>query len=180
MSFNAKLKIMLICLVLFVGLDQSCKFLAIEHLKNQESISLLGEFLTLVYAENTGAFLGLGGSLSREVRVLFFVLIVIFGLGGMCWYLLKRNVSKLNLYAYSFILAGGVGNLIDRIFRANGAVVDFLLFDTGVILNLGFITIPLKTGIVNSADVVIVAGVFMALLNEYCFEKQKTHSKVYL
>ena len=177
MGLNYKLQIMVICLILFVGLDQAFKYLAIEHLKNQESISLLGGFLTLVYAENTGAFLGLGGSLSREVRVLVFVLIVVFGLGGMCWYLLKHEISKLNLYAYSFILAGGVGNLIDRIFRANGAVVDFLLFDTGGNLNLGFINIPLRTGIVNSADIVIVAGVLMALVHEYYFEKRKRVQK---
>ena len=162
-----KIKIIFINLVVLVSLDQIFKYLAIQYLKDQESMSWLGGFLTLVYAENTGAFLGLGGNWAREVRVIIFVMVVILGLGSLIWYLLKNEVSKLNLYAYSFILAGGAGNLIDRIFRKNGAVVDFLLFDTGVTLDLSLIQIPLRTGVVNSADVVIVAGVILAFANEY-------------
>ncbi|AZZ37264.1 signal peptidase II [Bdellovibrio sp. qaytius] len=166
-----KIKIIWINLVVLVGLDQIFKYLAIQYLKGQESVSWLGGFLTLVYAENTGAFLGFGGNWGREIRIFFFVMIVILGLGSLIWYLLKNEVSKLNLYAYSFILAGGAGNLIDRIFRKNGAVVDFLLFDTGKTLDLSIIQIPLRTGVVNSADVVIVAGVVLAFANEYYSRK---------
>lgn len=118
-----------------------------------------------IYAENPGAFLGLGGGWSREMRFVVFAIVVLVGLGGMLWYLIKKEDSKINLYAYSFILAGGCGNLWDRVVHQKGHVVDFMLIEVWG---------PLRTGVFNLADVAIVIGVLLALTGEYLLDKRST------
>ncbi len=124
----------------------------------QSGNSYIGGMFQFIYAENPGAFLGLGGQWSRELRFVIFALIVFFGLGGMLWYLIKKENLKINLYAYSFILAGGFGNLWDRVFHDDGHVIDFMLIE---------IWGPLRTGVFNVADIFIVIGVLLALFGEY-------------
>lgn len=118
----------------------------------------------MIYAENPGAFLGLGGGWTREVRFIIFALIVFLGLGGMLWYLLKKENYKINLYAYTFILAGGFGNLWDRVFHEDGHVIDFMLMEVWG---------PLRTGVFNVADMFIVGGVLLALFGEYLVKKSE-------
>ncbi len=132
---------------------------------NQNSHSFLGGFFQFIYAENPGAFLGLGGGWSRPVRFVIFAIVVLLGLGGMLWYLIKKEDSRINLFAYSFILAGGCGNLWDRMVHDKGHVVDFMLIEVWG---------PLRTGVFNVADVAIVIGVLLALAGEYVFDKRST------
>jgi signal peptidase II len=91
-------------------------------------------------------------------------LIVFFGLGGMLWYLIKKENLKVNLIAYSFILAGGLGNLWDRLFHDDGHVIDFMLIEINSLL---------RTGVFNVADVFIVIGVLLALFGEYLLKSNK-------
>ena len=172
LTLKFKLSIVFIILVLVISLDQATKLWAVETLRGQSSVEYMGGFFTFTYAENTGAFLGFGGDWSRQVRFIVFAVVVLLGLVGMFWYLLKKEVSKANLIAYSFILAGGLGKLWDRMSRANGGVIDFMVFDSGLNLNLGFIKIPMRTGVVNIADIAIVIGVLLALSAEYYFDRR--------
>lgn len=132
---------------------------------HQPPILYLSGFFQLLYAENPGAFLGMGGGWSREVRFVIFAMVVLFGLGGMLWYLIKKEDSRVNLFAYSFILAGGCGNLWDRVVHENGHVVDFMLIEVWG---------PVRTGVFNLADVAIVIGVLLALTGEYFVDKRTT------
>jgi signal peptidase II len=157
---------MVVFIILFfvIVMDQATKYWAVKTMMGQSPKYYLGEIFQFVYAENPGAFLGLGGGLSHELRFLIFAVLVVLGLGGMLWYLLKRESSRVNLIAYSFILAGGFGNLWDRVVHENGHVVDFMLIDV-----FG----PIRTGVFNVADMAIVAGVLLALFGEYYFDKRK-------
>lgn len=132
---------------------------------HQPPMIYLNGFFQLLYAENPGAFLGMGGGWSREVRFVIFAMVVLFGLGGMLWYLIKKEDSRVNLFAYSFILAGGCGNLWDRVVHENGHVVDFMLIELWG---------PVRTGVFNLADVAIVIGVLLALIGEYFIDKRTT------
>jgi signal peptidase II len=136
----------------------------VAHLLNHEPSSFFGGIFQFIYAENPGAFLGLGGGWSRVVRFIVFAIVVLLGLGGMLWYLIKKEDSRINLYAYSFILAGGCGNLWDRVVHDKGHVVDFMLIEVWG---------PLRTGVFNLADVAIVVGVLLALTGEYLIDKRK-------
>lgn len=168
MSLRYKVSVLFIVIFLVFGFDQATKFWALNNLMGQNTVNYFNGFFQFVYAENPGAFLGLGGAWSRELRFIIFALIVFFGLGGMLWYLLKKEKLRLNLFAYTFILAGGFGNLWDRVFHEDGHVIDFMLIEIGG---------PFRTGVFNVADVFIVIGVLMALLGEYML-KQSAQSRL--
>ncbi len=159
MKFFSDKKIIFVILVLalFVGLDQWTKQLAVNQLMNQPAISYFNGYFQLVYAENPGAFLGMGGGMSRSVRFVIFGLFVAIGLVAMLWSIIKNKISNIDLIAYSLILAGGIGNVIDRLTHDNGHVIDFLFID------LKFHPLA-KTGVFNIADMIIVAGVLILLL----------------
>ena len=141
-------------LVSCVGCDQVTKHFAISQLKGQAPRSFCGDLVRLEYAENPGAFLGLGGQLPRTWR--WGVLIVLYcviavGIAGAL--LFRRGVSPLSFAACLLLLSGAVGNLIDRV-RLDGLVVDFLNLGVG----------PLRTGIFNVADVAISTGALLLAL----------------
>jgi signal peptidase II len=108
----------------------------------------LGGMLRLEYARNPGAFLGMGGNLSAQQR--FWYLTVVNGLAMLIlgYVLLTRwNMPRIQFAAWALVLAGGIGNLIDRVWQ-QGLVTDFLN------LRLG----PFRTGIFNVADMAITTG----------------------
>lgn len=150
-------RIALLCLIagLCLGLDQATKAITRERLAFRPPISLLGNTLRLEYAENTGAFLGLGADLPPQARTLIFGVFVAVLLAGVILYLLTESDLTLpGVIAGALIVAGGLGNLIDRI-RQQGAVTDFLNLGIGPVL---------RTGIFNIADLAIVIGVGLLLL----------------
>jgi signal peptidase II len=143
----------LIFVVLLV--DQSTKHLARVHLQHQDMRHYLGETVTLLYAENAGAFLSLGADLPAVVRQVILNGIVGIGLAVAAWVLFTgRMHSKWDELALAFILAGGVGNLIDRV-RNHGRVTDFIYLAAG----------PLHTGVFNVADMAITSGVVWLMLS---------------
>lgn len=138
-----------------VALDQWTKALAAEHLAGRGTVPLLGDFALLVYADNRGAFLSLGSALPEPLRKVFLILLPLAAIPIVIWALLGRGIGasasndsagtigKAEYGAAVLIFAGGVGNLIDRIFR--GEVRDFLNFGIG----------RLRTGVMNLADLYI-------------------------
>lgn len=139
-------------LISTIGCDQATKVLARNNL-NHGTISFLGDMIRLQHAENTGAFLSLGSQLPPTVRFFIFTVFVAGFLAVAGFFLLKnKNSSPLSTFALCMILAGGIGNLIDRALR--GSVTDFINVGIG----------PLRTGIFNVADMAIVAGVLILFL----------------
>ncbi len=136
--------------LLLIGCDRISKEIAREKLKGKTSVSCLHDTFRLEYAENTGAFLGLGARLPRFVNLILFRGLPLVVLAVIAIYVLqKRNEMKLLVFlSFILILAGGFGNLIDRFFF-DRHVVDFL--------NVGIKN--LRTGIFNFADFYITTGV---------------------
>jgi signal peptidase II len=147
-----------VALVLFVvvicaGCDQAAKSAARELLPPSESVSLLDDAILFHYAENTGAFLGLGSGLAEGPA---FLILVVFTSAAVLVALVIALSGRLDLtgsLALALFCGGGIGNLIDRVLN-DGAVIDF------VRLRLG----PLRTGVFNLADVAIVAGAILLAL----------------
>ena len=105
-----------------VFLDQLTKCLAIIFLKGNESAIFIDNVLKFTYIENTGAAFGM---LSDHRWV--FLLISSIAIIGITIYMIKwRPKNKLAYVAISFIVGGGIGNMIDRI--CLGYVVDFIDF----------------------------------------------------
>lgn len=135
-----------------IGLDQWTKILAQRYVQHRPPSVYLGGFLRIEYAENSGAFLSLGAALSADVRFwIFVVAVAAFLLGALYFLYFDRKLDRVSAFALAMISSGGIGNLIDRIFRPNHGVVDFL--------NVGFGS--LRTGIFNVADMAIMLGVFL-------------------
>ena len=66
--------LMLLVIVSSVGCDQAVKQMAVARLKGHAPASYCGDLLRLEYAENPGAFLGLGGDMSPAARWTMLVL----------------------------------------------------------------------------------------------------------
>jgi signal peptidase II len=137
-----------------IGIDQTAKELARTYVRGHGTVQVVGNVLILHYVENEGAFLSLGSRLPAPVRLALFVA---FPLAALAWLVISmvtsRALSWRLLTGLSIIAGGGLGNLIDRIFRG-GRVSDFL--------NLGIGNF--RTGIFNVADMAILAGCVLLLL----------------
>ena len=129
-------------------LDQLTKAAARQSLPGTGVHHVVGDLLLMVYAENRGAFLGLGTGWPTAARQIVFILLsaaVLIVTVGVIF--LSRKLSSSSAVALAFIAGGGLGNMIDRVSR-NGFVTDFLNVGIG----------RLRTGIFNIADLSITIG----------------------
>ncbi len=141
-------------MLLLLVTDQWTKHLARTHLRH-EVHRYAGNVLTLLYAENSGAFLSLGAELPEFVRRVVLDGLVGIGLCIAAWVLFTGRMQTLgDEIALALIVAGGIGNLIDRM-RNHGRVTDFIYLAAG----------PIHTGVFNIADMAITAGVVWLMLS---------------
>lgn len=138
------------------GCDQISKQAARENIGYYETIDVIGKHLILTKIENSGAFLSTGDSLEGSVKFIFLSLLPLIVLCYGIYYLLTNtDLPKLLVLGMCFVIGGGLGNLYDRL--RYGSVTDFLHIDL----------YAFKTGIFNFADVSIMAGMIMILINLY-------------
>jgi len=144
-----------------IAIDQWTKALARTHLSPFPR-TYAGGLLSLLHTENEGAFLSLGSSLPHATRTLIFTgavsIAVLLALGMI----ILDRVHGLDAIAVALIAAGGIGNLIDRIWR-DGRVTDFLYLAIG----------PLHTGVFNVADMAITGAVIWLLLSSFVPKKRQ-------
>ena len=134
--------------IIFLVIDQISKILIIKLLEPNEVITIIKNFLYIIYTNNTGAAFSI--LLGKRI---FLIVVAILIIGILLYYIKKNKVDgKLNILAFSLIIGGSLGNLIDRIVR--GYVVDFIS------IKLGSYNFP----IFNIADSLIVVGVFLLLI----------------
>lgn len=135
-----------------IGCDQVTKSIATDTLVGEPPKAFLYGTVQLVYAENSGAFLGLGGNLPEGIRFLLLTVLNGVVIAGVFVFLLARwRMPRAQFAGLALVVAGGVGNMIDRVVN-DGRVTDFLVLGVG----------PVRTGIFNVADVAIVlAGVLL-------------------
>lgn len=150
-------KIIFILLILLISIvsDQVTKKIAFENLAGINEISFFHGTFVLRYAENTGAFLGLGSAISESLRFwVFSVSVAVFLLFMLLYMIFSKAFTFYQTMALAAIIGGGIGNLIDR-FQYNGRVVDFMNLGIG----------PVRTGIFNVADLFITFGaIFLFIL----------------
>lgn len=112
----------------WLTLDLITKHLALKHLSPPGvPHEVLGEYLRFTLAFNRGAAMGMSlGEFSRPA----FTIIGLVLLTGLGWlYHKTRNDQRLQAAIIGFIMAGAVGNLVDRMRHERG-VTDFI--DMGI------------------------------------------------
>ena len=114
--------------------------------KFQPSFVVLNGFINIKYAQNTGGMYSL-----FENNNFVFIIVSVFILVSLyfiAFKMKKDNICKVENVFWQFVFAGGVSNLVDRIFR--GYVVDFIAMK--------------PFGIFNISDVLFVVSVCILLL----------------
>lgn len=117
--------VLLVTLIIVVA-DQVTKYAMRSNFFVGESIPILDGFFNLTYVRNKGAAFGFGAAYHDLFRILMFLALpsaACVWLGFLIKGSLKHNL--LQTISYTLILAGAIGNLIDRFYL--GYVVD--LFD---------------------------------------------------
>jgi signal peptidase II len=132
------------------------KSAAQAFLSETEVWSYFGDTFRLQLAHNSGVFLSLGSALPEVWRSgLFTFGVSFFLLALLSFILFSRSLSCLELIALALLLAGGIGNLIDR--ASLGYVVDFMNIGIGAF----------RTGIFNVADVAVSLGVLILIAGSF-------------
>ena len=144
-----------------VVIDQCIKHWAITTLQPQGALTILPGIVELRYFLNDGmAFSMLAG---KQVLLIAATSVMLFGI--LLLLLLRKKMGIWERLSWTFILGGGIGNLIDRV--ANGVVVDYVNF-----LFIDF-------AVFNFADICITTGVVMlmawVLYDSYIKERKKTN-----
>lgn len=108
-------------------LDQITKALIVANIpQGQIGFAAFGDFLWIVHERNPAIAFSMGLELPPPVRKLLFILLpVILMVLIALYYFKSKALSRLQRWALCGILGGGIGNIIDRIFRPEG-VVDFI------------------------------------------------------
>ncbi len=118
---------MLAWLMIIVGavfLDQLTKWLTVINLDLYESFTVIEGFFNFKYVQNTGAAFSLFDEPDERWIFMTISTVAIIVMSGFLW--VNRKGDKLLCVAMSFIIGGGIGNMIDR--TLHGYVVDFLDF----------------------------------------------------
>lgn len=147
-----------IIIIAIIACDQGIKYGVRTCMDLHQSIPVIADFFHLTYIQNRGAAFSLMEGASW-LLVLFPAAMIIAALiylviGG------KKRAPMCRL-SLSFIVAGGVGNLIDRLYL--GYVVDYLDFGSFPVFNL--------------ADIFICCGCFLLALYVLFFESKSKDKK---
>ena len=118
---------MLLLIIFIILLDQFSKAVVQSNMSSGQLINVINGFFNISYVKNTGVAFGVGAGSTSWVRAIFILGIPVFA----CFYIFYLLIGSLKgslriSIAYSLILGGAVGNLIDRF--SIGYVVDFFDF----------------------------------------------------
>ena len=150
-------------IVFLVALDQLAKYWVLKVLKPHGPIPLIPGVLELSYVENRGAAFGI-----LQNKLWFFLAITLLILALMLWIYPRipeeGRFLPLRLTVI-FIVAGALGNMIDRIGR--GYVVDFIYFK--------LINFP----VFNVADIYVTCSAFVLAFLLLFFYKEEDIDRIF-
>ena len=141
--------------VLIIALDQITKYLVINNIGPNETVTVIKNVFEFVYVKNTGGAF----SILNNATWLLSIVSIIFCIGVVVYFIKVKPKEKNICLALSMMFAGALGNAIDRIFR--GFVVDFI--------KTSFINFP----VFNVADIAITVGAVILVAKMVFFDNTK-------
>ena len=140
--------------VLLVVLDQAVKYLVLTHIPLYGSVPFIPYILELTYVQNTGAAFSIMSEHTWLLTLMSLVMSAVLAVA--VWK--KFFTHPFGRIALTMVLAGAVGNLIDRAVR--GFVVDM------------FHTLFMHFAVFNVADIcVVVGGIAAGLYYVFLYDK---------
>ena len=138
----------LIAIVLMVVIDQVSKVITISQLALRERITVIDNFFALSHIKNTGISVGA----FSDAGPIFYIAVYALAIGVFVFLAKDINFKTKKLYSICILMmiAGGVGNLIDRLFF--GEVTDMLIL---ILFGRELF------GVFNIADVLLVVGMVL-------------------
>ncbi len=112
-----------------VAVDQLTKALVMKYIPvNTVGASFFGDLIIICHVRNTGAAFSLGANGSDFLRILVFIVLPVAMMVVLCWMVAtkKKVLSRAQRWIVAGIAGGGIGTLVDRIFRFDEGVVDFV------------------------------------------------------
>tara|TARA_B100001996_G_scaffold382661_1_gene375133 strand:+ start:2976 stop:3440 length:465 start_codon:yes stop_codon:yes gene_type:complete len=138
--------------------DQISKAIVVRTMSLYESIPIIQNFLHFTYITNDGMAFGIDFPFGYAIFSIVSVLLTFF----LFFYLWSsRNQSIVIRLGLAMIIAGAVGNLIDRLFL--GEVIDFLDFMIG----------NFHWYVFNLADSYVTVGMALILIDSIILEKKR-------
>ena len=154
--------IIAIIIVAIIALDQITKFIAIKV----NYVDVIPNFLNIHIAENTKGTYGIGSSSTLSYVLTNFIVVAV-----LLKFITSQNEfidTRLRIFL-SLIIAGGISNTIDRIFR--GFVVEFIDFNLLPVINIADIFI-----VIGWVSFIAIFTVFS--VNEIRANKDKKKTKL--
>lgn len=144
---------------LILALDQFSKLWVVNNLELGETLVIdpaLQPFLQITRTTNTGIAFGIGAGGGQ----IFLVLSIIVTIVLVVMYLQSESAARLQQIALSIVIAGALGNIIDR--ARLGHVIDFV-----------HVEIPNAiSNVSNFADHAVVIGVIVLLIDGFLSERR--------
>ena len=113
-----------IVIILLIAADQITKHIVVANMELNQTVPAIEGLLDWTYILNDGASFGMMGG-----KTVFLIIVTCAVMGVLAWFLYSGKLEHITgQISGMLILAGGIGNLIDRIFN-NGLVVDFIDID---------------------------------------------------
>ncbi len=143
-----------------VVIDQIVKLIIVRTIPlNRIGVSLLNDFLRIVHVRNLGVAFSLGNALPGPARRVWFVAVPALVMVVVAvYYFRSDDLTPGMRWCLAGILGGGIGNLIDRVFRPLG-VVDFVHVRV-----YGFLGME-RWPVFNVADSsIVVSGILLVIL----------------
>ncbi len=169
MKLTKRSAFIFITVILTIAIDQISKVLVIKNIEQRtdtsagETISLIGDYFTMMHVKNKGAFLGMGSELGDSLKIVLLLILPVLVLGFVLRHIIKdKNLDYWSLFAFSSIIGGGIANVYDRF--AYGEVTDFLYIK---------ITDLIRTGIFNLADLSVTTGMIILVIMMFKNKKKE-------
>lgn len=142
--------------IAIIFFDQLTKLIAQKNLQPIGNIDIIKGFFSLTYVENRGAAFGIFKNkkfLLVGITTAVVVAIIVF-------LIRNKNLNKLLRISFILIIAGAIGNLIDRVYLSY--VVDYLHLYIGSVFDWP---------VFNIADMSVVTGTILLAVS-IIFDKQ--------
>ena len=144
----------LILTTILVVIDQVTKYLTVQNIELGQVVEFIPDFVSLTYIRNTGAAFSI-----LEGQMWFFYIVTIIVIGMLIYYMYtEAKKDRMLGILLSFILAGAIGNFIDRLMLQY--VVDMI--------KLEFIDFA----IFNVADSYLTVGVILLFIYTFYQERK--------